>query len=104
MDKLVLSHENPHEMPTVENMLEAPIKNQKLMKMGKVTAIAATIHNFSEGIAIFMSILKNPSLGIVIALSIAIQTLTKKMPFPFLFIKPPEIRKKHFIFLFYRDW
>jgi ZIP family zinc transporter len=75
IDKLVPSHENPHEMRSIESMHTQPPKDQKLMKMGIITAIAITIHNFPEGIAIFISAMENPSLGIVIAVAIAIHNI-----------------------------
>ncbi|MDD3281534.1 MAG: zinc transporter ZupT [Bacteroidales bacterium] len=75
IDKLVPSHENPHELRSVENMNRPPIKNQKLMKMGILTAIAVTVHNFPEGIATFMAAIENPTLGIAIAIAIAIHNI-----------------------------
>lgn len=75
IDKLVPSHENPHELRSVESMNEPPKKNQKLMKMGILTAIAVTVHNFPEGIATFMIAVKNPTLGITIAIAIAIHNI-----------------------------
>ncbi len=75
IDKLVPSHENPHEIRSIESMNTSPPKNQKLMKMGIVTAIAITIHNFPEGIATFVSAMENPSLGVAIAVAIAIHNI-----------------------------
>lgn len=75
IDKLVPSYENPHEIKSVESMNEPSVKSQKLMKMGIITALAITIHNFPEGIATFMSVLENPKLGIVIAVAIAIHNI-----------------------------
>lgn len=75
IDKLVPSHENPHELRSIENMNRPPIKNQKLMKMGILTAIAVTVHNFPEGIATFMAAYENPTLGIAIAVAIAIHNI-----------------------------
>lgn len=45
---------------------------QKLMRMGVFTALAITIHNFPEGLATFASALHDPSLGIAIAIAVAI--------------------------------
>lgn len=76
IDRLVPSFENPHEMRSVENMDEKPSKHEpKLMKMGVMTALAITIHNFPEGIATFISAVENPALGIAIATAIAIHNI-----------------------------
>lgn len=75
IDKMVPCHENPHELRSVEDMNEPPNKNEKLMKMGVLTAIAITIHNFPEGIATFMIAVENPTLGVTIALAIAIHNI-----------------------------
>ncbi len=75
IDRLVPSNENPHEVKKIENMEEPLQKNQKLMKMGIVTALVISIHNFPEGIATFMTVLENPTLGVVIAVAIAIHNI-----------------------------
>lgn len=77
IDRLVPSKENPHEMRKVEEMsTENNVQfNDKLMRMGTLTALAIAIHNFPEGFATFISSIKNPSLGIVIAVSIAIHNI-----------------------------
>lgn len=75
IDKLVPSHENPHEIRTVEDMNRTPSKNGKFMKMGILTALAVAIHNFPEGIATFMAVIESPTLGVVIAVAIAIHNI-----------------------------
>ena len=75
IDKLVPAHENPHEVRSIEDMNRPPIKNQKILKMGIVTALVVGIHNFPEGIATFMAVLENPTLGIMIAVAIAIHNI-----------------------------
>ena len=50
-------------------------KPGKLYKTGLFTALAVTIHNFPEGIATYISGIKNPVLGISIALAIAIHNI-----------------------------
>ena len=49
---------------------------RKLYKMGLMTSLAVGIHNFPEGIATFMSALKDPTLGIAITVAIAIHNIT----------------------------
>jgi len=77
IDKFIPSAENPHEMRSVESMgNENKASNfRKLYKMGMMTALAVGIHNFPEGIATFMSALKDPALGIAIAIAIAIHNI-----------------------------
>ena len=77
IDRLVPSHENPHEARCIEDM--APDHDdaspQKLMRMGLVTALAIGIHNFPEGLATFAATLADPALGISTAIAIAIHNV-----------------------------
>lgn len=90
IDKLVPSIENPHEMRSIEDMstIDPSIKKevnehiaahdgreQRLKRMGVITALAIAIHNFPEGIATFMSAVEQPKLGIAIAIAIAIHNI-----------------------------
>lgn len=87
IDKLIPEAHNPHEMQStedIEHVKETPetepenmskVEKNKLMKMGFFTALAITIHNFPEGIATFISTVKDPSLGIPIAVAIAIHNI-----------------------------
>jgi len=76
IDKIIPSHENPHEMRSVEDIgTAAQDKNQKLMRMGLFTALAIAIHNFPEGLATFTAALTEPSIGIAIAVAIAIHNI-----------------------------
>jgi len=72
IDKLVPSEENPHEIKSVEDMEG---DDKKLMRIGLMSAIAITIHNFPEGIATFMAALYDPALGISIAVAVAIHNI-----------------------------
>ena len=74
IDRLVPSFENPHEARTVEEMDRKP-KNTRLMRMGVMTALAITIHNFPEGIATFTTALENRTLGVAIAAAVAIHNI-----------------------------
>lgn len=76
IDKLVPEVENPHEMHNIEEMSRTPGKgDEKLMRMGVFTALAIGIHNFPEGLATFLSALKDPTIGISIAIAIAIHNI-----------------------------
>lgn len=72
IDKLIPSEENPHEVKLIE---EKSDKSQKLMRMGVLTALAIGIHNFPEGMATFVSALKDPKLAIPIVVAIAIHNI-----------------------------
>ncbi|MDP8232959.1 MAG: zinc transporter ZupT [Candidatus Zophobacter franzmannii] len=76
IDKLVPSYENPHEIQTLDEDPKSLKKNsQSLMRMGVLSALAITIHNFPEGLATFASAMKNPALGVSIAVAIAIHNI-----------------------------
>ncbi len=76
IDKFVPSVENPHEMHRIEEMSgNATHQSKKLMRMGLLTAMAITIHNFPEGMATFIAAYSDPTLGIAIAVAIAIHNI-----------------------------
>ncbi len=75
IDKFVPSAENPHEMPSVENVETNANVSNSLMRMGLFSALAIAIHNFPEGIATFISAIEDPSLGIPVAFAIAIHNI-----------------------------
>ncbi len=74
IDRLVPSIENPHEARRIESAVQ-PCKQQKLMRLGFVTALVIAIHNFPEGIATFATGLHNAQLGLAIALAVAIHNI-----------------------------
>ena len=80
IDRLVPSVENPHEIRTLETINkieqgEFNQKNDKLMKMGIMSALAIAIHNFPEGLATFIAAIQDPTLGISISVAIAIHNI-----------------------------
>lgn len=77
IDKFIPSAENPHEMRSVESMdNENKASNfRRLYRLGLMTSLAVGIHNFPEGIATFMSAIKDPTLGIAIAVAVAIHNI-----------------------------
>jgi zinc transporter, ZIP family len=50
-------------------------KKKRLLRMGYLSAIAITIHNFPEGLATFIAALTDLSIGIPIAIAIAIHNI-----------------------------
>jgi ZIP family zinc transporter len=74
IDRLVPNGENPHEFRDVEEM-DTPKHNDRLLRSGLIFALAVGIHNFPEGMAVFMASLANPETGISIAIAIAIHNI-----------------------------
>ena len=74
IDRMVPSHENPHEIKGVEDMSMEANKTQ-LKRMGMFSALAIAIHNFPEGLATFVGGLQDPAMGISIAVAIAIHNI-----------------------------
>lgn len=77
IDHLIPSHENPHEVRTIQDVEEAHQKpvGKKLMRLGIFTALAVAIHNFPEGLVTFTGALQDVSLGISLAVAIAIHNI-----------------------------
>ncbi|MBD3331099.1 zinc transporter ZupT [Candidatus Peregrinibacteria bacterium] len=102
IDKLLPSFENPHEMHKVEELEDKELakKYRKLFKMGIITAIVISIHNFPEGIATFFSALKDLKLGIAIALAIAIHNIPEGIAVSIPIYFATGSRKKSLIYSF----
>jgi zinc transporter, ZIP family len=75
IDRLVPSYENPHEARLVEEMGKPVPEQRKLLRMGKMTALAIAIHNFPEGLATFVAAISDPAIGVSIAVAIAIHNI-----------------------------
>lgn len=116
IDNLVPSAENPHETHTDREtaLLHSPEKQTpaqkektktiaeqaKLLRMGLFTALAIGIHNFPEGLATFLSALKEPSLGVAIAIAIALHNIPEGISVSVPIFYATGDRKKAFIFSF----
>jgi len=50
-------------------------QKKKLVKMGLSTALAIALHNFPEGLATFVAVLSDPSVGVVLAIAIGIHNI-----------------------------
>lgn len=74
IDRLIPSHENPHEARKIEGGEEEE-KSGRLLRMGSMTALAIGIHNFPEGLATFTAALSDPQIGIAIAVAVAIHNI-----------------------------
>lgn len=75
IDRLVPSHENPHEAHRLEELTDEARRDSKLMRMGVLSAVAIAVHNFPEGMATFTAALKDPRLGVSIAIAVAIHNI-----------------------------
>jgi ZIP family zinc transporter len=97
IDKLVPEEDNPHDIKLVESMADGAATGHKkpvlkkrklslgasagkaapdrLMRLGLLTAIAITVHNFPEGMATLVAALNDKSLGLSIAVAIAIHNI-----------------------------
>ncbi len=68
-----------HEDIEIENKIPMDINdndpNKELIKLSLKAAFAIGIHNFPEGIATFVAALANPTLGISIAVAVAIHNI-----------------------------
>lgn len=102
IDKLVPDFENPHEVHRAEEMdaeKRAP-SYKKLYRMGVSAALAIAIHNFPEGLATFMSAMKDPKLGMAIALAIAIHNIPEGIAVSIPIYYSTGSRRKAFVFSF----
>ena len=102
IDKLVPAFENPHEVHRAEEMdaQDLAAKFQKLYRMGLFTALAIAIHNFPEGLATFVSALKDTKLGIAIAVAIAIHNIPEGIAVSIPIFYATNNRKKAFVYSF----
>ena len=97
IDKLVPSFENPHEIHNMDAVSYAGTKAEnQLMRVGLFSALAIGIHNFPEGIATFLSALKDPALGISIAVAIAIHNIPEGIAVSVPIYYATKSRKKAF--------
>ncbi len=102
IDNFIPSAENPHEMRSVEAMDNETkaMSFRKLYRMGMMTALAVAIHNFPEGIATFMSAIKDPALGVAIAIAVAIHNIPEGIAVSVPVFYATGNRKKAFLLSF----
>jgi ZIP family zinc transporter len=102
IDKLVPAFENPHEVRRAEEMdaEDLAAKFKKLYRMGLFTALAIAIHNFPEGLATFISALKDTKLGIAIAVAIAIHNIPEGVAVSIPIYYATNNRNKAFLYSF----
>lgn len=67
---------HPHgSMQLNDNRLDDAVKRAQLNRMGLLTALAITAHNFPEGLATFFATYDNPVVGMPLALAIAVHNI-----------------------------
>jgi ZIP family zinc transporter len=123
IDNLIPAAENPHEIHSEAEMLplhdpsapapdvgvfsESEVKSpdahdhgahHKLLRMGLFTALAIGIHNFPEGLAIFLAALHDPSLGLTIAIAIALHNIPEGVSVSVPIFYATGSRKKAFLY------
>ncbi len=105
IDKFIPDFENPHELDKIDHLEEQgpaskKASNEKLMRVGIFTALALAIHNFPEGMATFISALKDPELGVSIAIAIAIHNIPEGMAVSIPIYYATGEKKKAFVYSF----
>lgn len=72
--------------------------NGNLLRMGVMTALAISIHNFPEGLATFLAALEDPALGMAIALAIALHNIPEGISVSVPIFYATGNRRKAFIY------
>lgn len=75
IDRLVPSAINPHEPSTVGGAVDGYERRSRMMRMGVLTAVAISIHNFPEGFATFISGMTDAKVAIPVAVAISIHNI-----------------------------
>ncbi len=79
IDKLVPARENPHEAVPLEDGPGPPSQGQagqqRLLRLGLMTALAIGIHNFPEGLATLIAAMTEPARGVSVAIAVAIHNI-----------------------------
>lgn len=97
IDKLIPSYENPHEVRRLEEM-DDPQHRDKILRSGMLFALAIGIHNFPEGMAVFVSGISNPGTGLSIAIAIAIHNIPEGITVSVPIYHATNSRKKAFLY------
>lgn len=66
---------NPHERLEVDDPFFKQHNAEYIKRVGLLTALAITAHNFPEGLATFFATLENPAVGLPLAFAIAIHNV-----------------------------
>jgi ZIP family zinc transporter len=66
---------NPHDTLTADDPALREHNREYIRRVGLMTAVAITAHNFPEGLATFFATLNNPAVGLPLAFAIAIHNI-----------------------------
>ena len=66
---------NPHDTLTTDDPSLREHNREYIGRVGLLTAVAITVHNFPEGLATFFATLGNPAVGLPLAFAIAIHNI-----------------------------
>ena len=66
---------NPHDTLTTDDPALREQNREYIRRVGLMTAVAITAHNFPEGLATFFATLENPAVGLPLAFAIAIHNI-----------------------------
>ena len=99
IDRLIPETGNPHEVRTVEEMKQ-PRHKKAMFRSGLFFAVALAVHNFPEGMAVFMSSLSSPETGIFTAAAIAIHNIPEGITVSVPIYHATGSRKKAFFWSF----
>jgi ZIP family zinc transporter len=88
----------PHQY--IEERMKAGTYDKKLMKTGILITLGIAIHNFPEGLAVFMSSLSSIKLGIALALAIALHNIPEGLAVAMPIFYATKSRKKAFWYSF----
>ncbi len=101
IDIIVPSAENPHEVQPVENMpLPVTSREQQLMRLGLLSALAIGIHNFPEGMATFTAALHDAKVGVPIAIAVSLHNIPEGIAVAVPIFHATKSRKKAFAYSF----
>ncbi|MEA3255735.1 MAG: zinc transporter ZupT [Candidatus Altiarchaeota archaeon] len=84
----------PHEY--IEEHVKVDKRNKKLMMAGVFTALGIAIHNFPEGLAVFMSSLRDIDVGVSMAFAIAVHNIPEGIAVSMPIYYATKSRKKAF--------
>ncbi len=99
IDRLIPESRNPHEFRKVEEM-EHPEHKARMFRSGMLFALALAIHNFPEGMAVFMSGMVSVETGIFTALAVAIHNIPEGITVSVPIYHATGSRKKAFFWSF----
>lgn len=97
IDKFIPSVENPHEFKE-KRIEDLSHQQKKLLRVGAMTALIISIHNFPEGIVTFFTSIDNIGLGISIGIAITLHNIPEGIAVSVPIFQATHSKKKAFLF------